>query len=537
MIRRRNGFLQLAKQSCRETQTAVRNSLLRLNVDSRFSIERKLVPDLTIAEFRSQIGIGDYETVRPYIEEMQSGNHRALLGQDNELLMYALTSGTTSQPKLIPVTRAYLKAYRRGWQHWGISMYADHAPLKNLKMVQLTSSHDQRRTSDGIPCGNISGLVTSMQNRIVQKMYVVPPEAAQLNDASAKQHVALIFALSDPLVGMFVTANPGTLLHLGRQATAWQESLTRDIHNGTLTAKNISSDLLQQLQKRIRPNPARAQIVERMFEQHGSLNAAVCWPNLQALGVWTGGSAGAYRSELKAIFGGTPVRDHGLHASEGRITIPFENETAAGVLDIESHYFEFLPLTELDSVQPEVLEAHELTEGQDYFLLMTTASGLWRYNIRDVIRCTGYFGTTPLLEFRHKGKHISSITGEKITESQVVDAMQAACNGSLPNHFTVTPCWGKPPGYRLIVEGSPARHFVDLANKFDFELRQRNCEYDEKRTTGRLTNILCEQKSPEVWETFRQNRLQVTGGSSEQYKHPCLLPDPKFDGLFDLFCS
>ena len=48
--------------------------------------------------------------------------------------------------------------------------------------------------------------------------------------------------------------------------------------------------------------------------------------------------------------------------------------------------------------------------------------GFFRYNISDVAQVTGFFGDTPILKFLHKGSRISSLTGEKISERQVVEA-------------------------------------------------------------------------------------------------------------------
>ena len=57
----------------------------------------------------------------------------------------------------------------------------------------------------------------------------------------------------------------------------------------------------------------------------------------------------AYLRGYPEFFGETPVRDVGLIASEGRMTIPIEDGTAAGVLDIRHHYFEFIPEEQGDS--------------------------------------------------------------------------------------------------------------------------------------------------------------------------------------------
>ncbi|MEZ6130478.1 MAG: GH3 auxin-responsive promoter family protein [Planctomycetaceae bacterium] len=538
MIRAKDRFLQLAKTSCRAAQHRTLQRLLRLNAGSDFCRDHGLVAGLSAAEFRGRVPVTDFETFRPYIERMQAGQHSALLGSGNRLLMYAVTSGTTSEPKLIPLTRRFVADYRRGWQNWGVAVIQQHPPLKLLRMVQITSNHQRFRTQDGTPCGNISGLVAAMQKAIVRRLYTVPAAVSGIDDPAAKRYAVARFAFADPWVGMLITANPSTLLQLVASASDDAESLIRDIHDGSLSCSGVPSPVTVALQRSLRPDAQRAAELQRIVSETGSLSPEHCWPHLTQLGVWTGGSAAAYSDQLQQTFGPITVRDHGLHASEGRMTIPFEDNTASGVLDIESHYFEFLPVAEAESTSPVVLEAQELQPGADYFILLTTSSGFCRYNIFDVVRCTGFFGTTPLLEFRHKGSHISSITGEKITESQVVEAVHRATRQCdvMPRQFTLTPVWSQPPGYQLYVadaQSSPASGLWSVfAEQVDIELRKINCEYDEKRATQRLAAVRCEWLPETAWQTFAETRLAASGGSPEQYKHPCLLPDSKFERCF-----
>ncbi len=87
--------------------------------------------------------------------------------------------------------------------------------------------------------------------------------------------------------------------------------------------------------------------------------------------------------------------------------------TPSGVLDVTSHVFEFIPEEEGDRPNPTVLAAHELQEGRTYYILLTTAYGLYRYNIFDVVRCTGYFNKTPLVEFLSKGANFAISPGKR----------------------------------------------------------------------------------------------------------------------------
>jgi hypothetical protein len=260
---------------------------------------------------------------------------------------------------------------------------------------------------------------------------------------------------------------------------------------------------------------------------------------MQVLAVWTAGSAAAYLPRLREQFPGVTIRDHGLSASEARMSLTLADETRSAPLDITSHFFEFIPEEEIDSPQPTVLLAHELQADRNYFILLTTSCGLYRYDIRDVVRVNGFEGTTPLVEFLHKGAHIANLTGEKITESQAVTAVTEACR-SLDlrlTAFTLTPVWGDPPGYQLLVEAGeiPAAAVSRLEEAVDTRLAAMNCEYDEKRRTNRLVGIKVTDVPPGSWAALVRDRQSRPSGSLEQYKHPCLAPDMSFkDRLLSL---
>lgn len=508
--------------------------VLGLNAESDFSRERGLSPGMTVADFRRAVPVSDFETYRPYVERLKLGDSKALLGRRNKLLMFTLSSGTTAESKFIPITDAFLADYRRGWSMWGIRAFDAHPSIHRLDIVQLSSDYDQFRTAGGIPCGNISGLVSAMQSPIVRSMYTIPQEVMKIGEPDAKYYTALRLSVANPYIGLVMTANPSTLVHLGKMVDHEKESLIRDLADGTLhVADHLPTSVRKSLLRRCRKDTARAQELEALVHQHGRLAPEHIWPELALVAVWTGGSAGAYLSAMRRYFGNVPVRDHGLSASEGRMTIPFQDGIPDGLLDVDSHFFEFIPEAEYESEQPVVLQAHELEVDQHYYILLTTTSGLYRYNIRDVVRCCGYHGTTPLLEFLHKGAHISNLTGEKISESQVVTAVRN-CLQRLHldlSYFTLSPFWGEPPLYRLHLEAGDLPHAAlasQLATSVDRELAHLNCEYGEKRGTGRLAPLEVLALPEGTWKRFVRHRQSKLGGSVEQYKHPCLSPDVKF---------
>ena len=530
---RREASRFLAKTAhCQQSQQQVLERLLALNADSEFAQAHHLNEVRTPADFRKRLPICDYEFYRPYIEELKTGNHAALLGRDNRLLMFSLSSGTTSDSKFIPITQQFFNDYRRGWQIWGILAFDAHPALHRQNIVQLSSDHDRYRTPGGTSCGNISGLAASMQRRAVRSLYTIPSDVSKITDPDAKYYTALRLALTDERVGMLTTANPSTLLHLAQFADTEKESLVRDIADGTLSEKfQVSREIRRKLAGRIGgKNLRRARQLQDIIQRTGRLRPLDIWPGLNLLAIWTAGSCGAYLRLLKSYYGDVPIRDHGLSASEGRMTIPLDDGRSDGVLEIDTHYFEFIPEAEYESKNPIVLEAHELKQDENYYILLTTSSGLYRYDICDVVRCAGFYNNTPLLRFLHKGAHISNITGEKISESQVVDAVRNCVDQMRINveYFAMVPVWDQPPQYQLLIEERdlPIGEGREvLAQHVEDRLQTLNCEYREKRQSGRLAPMKLVALRDGTWKEFARKRQDRLGGSVEQYKHPCLIPD------------
>ena len=448
--------------------------------------------------------------------------------------MFAMTSGTTARPKTIPVTRESLDAYRNGWKIWGILAFDAHEGMIRDGMrpiLQLASDWRETTTSAGIPCGAITGLTAAMQHPLIRLNYCMPPSASRIKDVEAKYYVALRLSVYRK-VGAIIAANPSTLLGIARLGDREKETLIRDLHDGRIDPKwEIPLEVRKSL--RFRSVFRRRQTAKRLEEavhRTGRLLPLDYWPELELVANWTGGTMGAYLNRFSEFFGETPIRDPGLIASEGRMTIPIEDHSPAGILDFQHHYFEFIPEDDEDDDHPETVGASELIEGRRYFILLTTAGGLYRYQIRDLVQCVGFEGRAPVLTFLNKGSHISSLTGEKLTEFQVVSAVKKVQHdlGLRFSSFILLPTWDDPPSYSLLVETDDLVDSVGseiLGHHLDEELCRQNVEYENKRQTRRLGPVQVRPVVNGSWTDFRARRLASTGGTLEQYKQPCLLSD------------
>src|SRR5690606_15775725 len=76
--------------------------ILRATAGSRFSSAHHLSPQMSVSAFRAGIAVAGYDRMEPWLTRVLHGEKQALFSQDTELLMFAMTSGTTAACKYIP---------------------------------------------------------------------------------------------------------------------------------------------------------------------------------------------------------------------------------------------------------------------------------------------------------------------------------------------------------------------------------------------------------------------------------------------------
>lgn len=335
--------------------------------------------------------------------------------------MLERSGGSTGATKLLPYTRALLDEFNAATGPWMRDLARAHPGVARGRSYWSISpvAHAGERTRGGVPLGfeDDTEHFGPLERWALRRLLAVPPEVARIRDVDG-----------------------------WRRATAERLVASRDLAFISVWSPTFLGLLLDEVE-RIAEGPAR---------RH--------WPALAAVSCWTDGPSAAFVPALQARLPGVPIQGKGLLATEGMVTIPWEE--GAPVLAVASHVYEFLDLDRPDAAP---LRPFDLRPGGRYSPLLTTGAGLLRYHLNDVLVCEGFAASTPRLRFQGRLDQVADLCGEKVSAGQAEAALERAWEktGARPRFAMLAPCLAPRPHYALFVEGGAhpeaAAHVVDEA--------------------------------------------------------------------------
>jgi sterol desaturase/sphingolipid hydroxylase (fatty acid hydroxylase superfamily) len=501
-------------------QRALLVRILKANRDTAFGREHGFGRIGGPAQFARQVPVRDFEELRPWIDAQIERGEPALTAE--RPLHYVRTSGTTGRAKDVPLTQTHLKALRRAHEA-AVAMQFRNCPEAFAGgILAIVSPAFEGSFPDGTRYGSASGIVAGDTPAPVRCKFVAPPEVMAIDDCQVKYLLILRLALARPDLTYIATANPGTLLTLGQLYREHEPELIRDLGNGGFFLRDrVPPAAWAACASRLQACPARAAQLARRWRTQAPARLSDLWPSLRLVGTWTCASAGiaitALRRELPAR---ARILDLGYIASEFRGTITLGLRAGSGMPTVHAHFFEFVERARWDEGNPEFLTLDRIRKGVDYYIVVTTSSGLYRYFINDLVRVRGFLHRMPLLTFVQKGKGVTNITGEKLYESQVLEAARAAAaQCGITTRFVMMLADEAARRYRLYVEtgaGAPLPAAV-LARSVDERLASLNVEYRDKRRSGRLGGLDVARLKEGTADAYK--RFSVAAGQREgQFK-------------------
>ena len=517
----------------RKTQERVLRDIIRQNKGSAFGQEYGFSSVNSIADWQKQMPILTYAEHHPYVERALNGEPNQLTAQSPTL--FSTTSGTTGASKYIPMTPTSKSAKSKLMRVWLSGLFQGHPSVFNGKALTIVSPEVEGYSPGGIPLGAESGHGYKAMPPTIRAHYSTPYEVFTVKDYASKYYTLLRIA-SAQNVTLLYTCNPSTILLLAQQMGEHTESIIRDVRDGTLSADfNVSPEIRALIEPSLKPDKQRATELESAaYRGGGVLLPRNVWPGLACICCWKGGTVGMYLDKFDQYFApGQPVRDVGYYASEVRGSVVISDDGPNGVLSIPENLLEFSPVDDPDPKPEELLLPDQLEVGQQYFIYVTTKGGLYRYDMNDIIEVTGMYEKTPIMRFVQKGKGMVSFTGEKLSESQVIGAVDDALDhrrGAYEFIAAVGEVRGDNPRYTFLVEFdqavAPEEGSAMLAG-IETSLRERNQEYASKRDSLRVEAPVLRVVKPGEFANYRTREVNKGRGDG-QFKILRLTTDTAF---------
>jgi hypothetical protein len=273
--------------------------------------------------------------------------------------------------------------------------------------------------------------------------------------------------------------------------------------------------------------------LEMVIEKYKVKNIHEVWPNLTFF-VHGGVSFEPYKVGFEKLLGKPITYVETYLASEGFLAWQDKQNAKGMRLSYNQHiFFEFVPFDENnfdengDMIEaPQTLMIHEVEEGKDYAVLISTVAGAWRYLIGDTIRFIDKARAEIIITGRTK--HFLSLVGEHLSVDNMNKAIQVVCedlNISIPEY-----CVTGVPADNLFAHHwyVACDHVVDeklLIKKIDDQLILLNDDYAVERKSA-LKEVHITILSEKTFMSFLESKGKVGG----QHKFPRVL---KGDLLLD----
>ena len=480
-----------------------------------------------------------FETLRPYVERHKHGEENVLFPGKPD--MYATTSGTTSEPKWIPMTHKYLKDVYGKMSHiWTWNFVKHRSRIFGGRIFTTVGKECEGYAPDGTLFGSVSGVLVRDIPQIIKKHYTAPASVMAIPDYGTRNDVLMRLALQYRDVTLWATANPSTILELLRTLNENTEQMINDIEKGTISEDvDIPYEIRSELDAYVAPHPERAAELRQILAEQGHLYPKDFWPWLQYLSTWKCGNTKIYMDKYMDQFNWdkTFYQELGYIATECRFGFSLD-DTNESVLFPQFHYYEFVEESELDSPHKHFLQIDELELGKRYCAYVTTYSGLFRYNMNDLVEVGGFYKNTPTVHMISKVNGIVSMTGEKLYEPQFMDAVhQAEAETGIKTKFFVGFAEVEESKYHFYFEFQDEKIDQEQAEAFtkvvDEKLQHINLEYESKRQSFRLhapeTHILLSN----AYARFKAACLK-DGFRDGQFKFNLLMQDEKRRSKFNL---
>jgi len=438
----------------------------------------------SLENFKNQVPIVEYEDFSPYIKRMMKGESHVLCAE--KVGWFAKSSGTTGgKSKYIPVTNAFMKTCytTSNWDVVGL-LYNYKKDLKIFSSKNLIMGGTLERLEEypEVIVGDVSAILLENMPGFAKWCYTPDFDTALMKDWDLKLERMVEVCIQEKVV-LFAGVPTWTLV-----------------------------------------------LFNKIIERYGVESILDIWPDAM---VYLHGGVGfdPYRDQFKRIF---PRKDfiyaECYNASEGYFAVQddFHSDGMLLLLD-NSIFYEFIHESQLRAESPDLFGLEDIEEEETYAMVITTSSGLWRYQLGDLVRFTSIFPFK--IKVVGRTKQCINVFGEELMIHNTEEAISIASKkmNAQIKEYTVAPVFmtdRNSGGHEWLIEfDQPPRDLADFTKQLDIELQNTNSDYEAKRYNDIAMQQLVVNALPTG--TF-ENWQRQHGKYGGQYKVPRLSNDRIF---------
>ena len=340
-------------------------------------------------DFKDSIPIRDYEKFKIYIDRIMKGESDVIW--PGKPVYFSKTSGTTSGIKNIPIFKNAIKTHINSARDSILQYILNSGDTSFIKGKQIfIQGSPLLKTKKGIKIGRLSGIVA---------------------------HHVPFYMKSSRMPSWNVNC-----------IEDWEEKINA-----------IVDETMNQNMTLISGIPPWVQMYfEKIIEKSGQKVGNV-FENF-SLFIYGGVSFKPYKKIFDELIGRKVNSIQVYPASEGFFAFQDQMDNESMLLILNNHiYYEFIETKDLSAGNNNYIPLSEVKVGKNYALIISTSSGLWRYNIGDTIQFTEIKPFRIIVTGRIK--HFISAFGEHVIAKEVETAIREASSKlkSRIREFTVAP--------------------------------------------------------------------------------------------------
>lgn len=399
-------------------------------------------PDV-VAAYQERVPLHDYEDIEEDAKRVRRGAEDVMW--PGRIKYFAVSSGTVSDGKVIPISEDGIEKTRDFSVGTGLYYISETGNWDILfgEHLTLPGRAEEDPNFPGTYAGEVSGLLAAHAPSFFSTLLqAVPNEVAFIDN--------------------------------------WETKLR------AIAERTIDSDI-----RLVVMVPTWGlTLFEHMFdvyeERHGTRPDTVSeiWPNLQVF-ISGGVALRSYRSLLEEQIGKDIDFIETYGASEGFFSFQNDLDDPAMLLHLNNGiFYEFVRMSEYNDENPRRYTVADVETDERYALYVTSCSGLWSYDVGDVVRFTQT--DPPKIMVAGRTSEMIDQYGEAVYSDEARAALREACEQTGAHvsdyHIAPLPANGDIPSHQWIVEFEEAPSDLStFAEIVDNHLQDANRHYRIRR--------------------------------------------------------